>query len=127
MTSPRDAPVRRGPGTILLVEDEEAVRRSLTLLLRREGYAVLAAHDGAEALELAAGHAEGLDLLVTDMVMPRMSGREVAESLSTTRPGLKVLFMSGYNERDLELPSAQFIGKPFAIADLLQKVRQALT
>lgn len=127
-SSPSSSSARRGPATILLVEDEDAVRRSLTLLLEREGYTVLAARDGEEALEVAAKHQGALHLLMTDVVMPRMSGRELVERLAGRRPGLAVLFMSGYSEcdLDLELPATHFIGKPFSIVDLTHKVRQAL-
>ncbi len=106
--------------TILLVEDEPQVRKVAAVILRQAGFTVLEAGSGADALALAAKHGHGIDLLLTDMVMPGMNGRQLAEALRALRPGLRVLFMSGYSEQDLG-PDA--LHKPFAPETLLAKVR----
>ena len=114
--------------TILLVEDEEVVRRLVKQVLEQAGYAVLEARDGLEALEL--GRTSRIDLLLTDMVMPKLGGLEVAAELRASRPDLKVLYMSGYAEGALE-PGALGTGtnlleKPFSFAALTDKVRGLL-
>lgn len=137
--SPADAPVapetvasipERGEELILLVEDEPAVRALAERVLQRQGYNVVAAHDGQHALELAAAMPGVVDLLVTDVVMPRLGGVELAERLGTLQPGLRVLFMSGYAPDDLPRPVGggplHFLEKPFAPADLQGAVRQVL-
>jgi CheY-like chemotaxis protein len=126
---------RRGdskPGweTVLLVEDEDAVRALAREVLRRHGYVVLEARHGVDALRLAERHSDDIHLLVTDVVMPHMSGREAAERLMTVRPAIKVLFMSGYTDhavmhRDLT-PGAAFLQKPFTPDAFARKVRQVL-
>ncbi len=93
---------RRLPGgteTLLLVEDEAAVRSSARRLLERQGYSVLEARHGADALRIVEESGRPIDLVVTDLVMPEMGGKELAERLRAHRPGLKVLFMSGYTEK----------------------------
>jgi PAS domain S-box-containing protein len=117
-------------GTILLVEDEASVRDVSTRLLEQAGYEVLVAQSGEEALELAAA-AKSLDLLVTDVVMPGLSGREVADLLTKARPGLKVLFMSGYTEdavvqRGVLAGEVALLEKPFTREGLLAAVRRVL-
>ncbi len=117
-------------GTILLVEDEAGVRDVSTRLLEQAGYEVLVAQSGEEALELAAA-AKSLDLLVTDVVMPGLSGREVADLLTKARPGLKVLFMSGYTEdavvqRGVLAGEVALLEKPFTREGLLAAVRRVL-
>ncbi|NIP77954.1 MAG: response regulator, partial [Gemmatimonadetes bacterium] len=82
-------------GTVLVVEDEPAVRKLAVRILERDGYRVLAAENGARALEVLESHAGAIDLVVTDMVMPEMGGEELAWHLSRRRPGLPILFMSG--------------------------------
>jgi CheY-like chemotaxis protein len=114
--------------TVLLVEDEDVVRRLVKQVLEQAGYAVLEARDGLEALEL--GRTTRVDLLLTDMVMPKLGGLEVAAELRKLRPDLKVLYMSGYAEGALE-PGAlgtdtSLLEKPFSFAALTDKVRGLL-
>jgi len=117
-------------GTVLLVEDEPALRRLSRRMLRAEGFDVLEAGDGKEALAVAGGHPGRIDLLLTDVVMPRMGGAELWRTLGEQRPGLRVLFMSGYpRERDdtpIDLADGAFLPKPFTRAGLLAAVRTAL-
>jgi CheY-like chemotaxis protein len=125
------AEVPRGTETVLLVEDEEALRTLAREVLESLGYTVLPARHGPEALELGAGYAGTIHLLLTDVVMPHMSGRELGERLSAERPGLKVLFVSGYTDdvvmrEGLVEAQVAFLQKPFASKDLARKVRQAL-
>jgi CheY-like chemotaxis protein len=123
--------VARGSETVLLAEDEAPLRQLAALLLREEGYTVLEAGRGQEALEAAGRHQGEIHLLVTDMVMPGMSGPELVAQLHRLRPDLKVLYMSGYSEdiiaHRVELqPGTTFLQKPFRSAALLLKVRQVL-
>jgi CheY-like chemotaxis protein len=126
------APARRGSETILVVEDEPAVRALVDYILTDSGYHVLSASNGQEALQLAdAKRTDKIDLLLTDVVMPQMSGPELADRLTGTRPGMKVLLTSGYVEDLIELSSrleegAAFIEKPFRPASLTNKIRQLL-
>jgi len=121
-----------GGETILLVEDEPAVRDLAVRVLRSQGYTVLAAGDGIEALQFVAQQPDAhIDLLITDVVMPRLGGAALAEQLSAMRPAIKVLFTSGYTE-DAILYAGQlatdthFLHKPFSPAALAQKVRGLL-
>ncbi|HTW07150.1 MAG TPA: PAS domain S-box protein [Acidimicrobiales bacterium] len=125
---------RRPPGggeTILVVEDEEGMRDVTVRILTRNGYRVLTAANGPTALELAARHDGHIDLLVTDVVMPQMLGKEVADRMGELRPGTRVLYMSGYaqpvlgSQRTLE-EGVTLIEKPFSEATLLDKVREVL-
>jgi two-component system cell cycle sensor histidine kinase/response regulator CckA len=125
-----DVPARGGFERVLVVEDEEVVRGLVREILEREGYEVVAASSGAEALDLAA---EGgpPELLLTDVVMPGLSGGEVFEALRERAPGLRALFMSGYSDEAVVREgvrdgTAVFLQKPFAAAELLSKVRAAL-
>jgi CheY-like chemotaxis protein len=118
----------RGTETVLLVEDEEQVRKLAHAILTRAGYTVIEAPNGGEALRLGLPR---VDLLLTDMVMPRVSGATLAAQLTVQRPGLRVVFMSGYTdtsagEQGLP-PGAIFVQKPFTPEVLLRKVRQALS
>ena len=120
-----------GSATVLLVEDEELVRHLAARVLERSGYVVLVADCGQAALDLAAHHDGVIDLLLTDVVMPGMSGRELAEQLIPTRPGTRLLFMSGYTEdaiirHGVSTEEMLFLAKPFAPADLLRKVQEVL-
>ncbi len=90
--------IPRGNGTVLLVEDEEAIRSLASLALRSAGYSVVEARDGEEALAVSEGHRGLIDLLVTDVVMPKLNGRQLADRLASTRPTLRVLYMSGYTD-----------------------------
>jgi two-component system, cell cycle sensor histidine kinase and response regulator CckA len=122
---------RGGTETILLVEDSDAVRVLAQSVLRRLGYTVLTARNGDEALALAASHGGAIDLVLTDIVMPGMSGRELAEAIVARRPGVRVLYMSGYTDdviirKGLKDPGASFIEKPFTTASLADRVRQRL-
>ena len=91
----------RGAQTILIVEDEDAVRGLMHEILRGLGYRVQVARDGAEALALSQRHPDAIDLLLTDLIMPGMDGRELAARLQAARPEMQVLFMSGYAEPPL--------------------------
>ncbi len=114
----------RGNETVLLVEDDEAVRRLTRQVLIGKGYTVLEADNGETALRVAAGHGAQIDLLVTDVVMPKMDGHELHARLLALRPGLQVVFMSGFS--DVEIGESPFIAKPFAGVRLLRTVREAL-
>jgi signal transduction histidine kinase len=126
-----DAPsVGRGE-TVLIVEDEEAMREVTRRILTRNGYTVITAEGGAEALALAAEHAGDIHLLVTDVVMPQMLGKEVAERVLSIRPEIRVLFMSGYAHPVLASkgtldPGVTLIEKPFTEAAFLAKARKVL-
>lgn len=119
-----------GNETILLVDDNEQVKSALGAILGMRGYKVLEAENGPKALELVENHPGNIDLLVTDMVMPNMNGRELAEILSSQRPQLKVIFMSGFTEdfvlRQGLTEGTAFLRKPASASDLLQKVREML-
>ena len=122
---------RQGGETILVVEDEQGVRELTTKMLKRMGYHVLAAAGGAEALALAGGYAGHIALVVTDVVMPNMSGRQLARELRRRRPDMNILFISGYTENtisqhDLLEDGAAFLAKPFSGETLARKVREAL-
>jgi CheY-like chemotaxis protein len=122
-------PHARGHETILLVEDEPAILNMTKSLLERQGYTVLAANTPADAVLLAGEHA--VHLLLTDVIMPKMNGRELAGTLQSRHPHLRVLFMSGYTasviSRHVELdPGGCFIQKPFSLRDLAVAVRSAL-
>jgi two-component system cell cycle sensor histidine kinase/response regulator CckA len=124
-------PVSRGAGTILLVEDEEGLRHLATRILRGAGYAVLPAATGEVALPMIQAHDGPVHLLLTDLVLPGMSGRELADRALEARPELEVLFMSGYTDdavlrRGLASDDLQFIAKPYTIDDLTRKVRDVL-
>jgi PAS domain S-box-containing protein len=121
----------RGSETVLLVEDEEGVRALARHVLAGCGYTVLEAHDGGEAVRIAGGHTGRIDLLVTDVVMPRMGGREVAARLATLQPGIKILFLSGYTDdavvrHGILEAEVAFLHKPFSITSLAGKVREVL-
>jgi PAS domain S-box-containing protein len=122
---------RDGSETILLVEDEKAVRDLTARMLKQLGYTPLSAASGAEAIEISRSFTGQISLLVTDVVMPQMSGRQVADALVNTRPGLRVLYLSGYTENAvvhhgvLET-GVDFLPKPFTREVLGQKIREVL-
>jgi CheY-like chemotaxis protein len=127
----KSALLPRGQETILLVEDEDGVRALTRYILQNGGYTVLEARDGAEALRLASTHAGRIHLLLSDVVMPRLSGRELAEHLRHSLPTLKVLFLSGYTDDEVMRhgilqAEVHFLQKPFSPAALAQKVREVL-
>ena len=128
---PQAPPPSPGRETVLLVEDEDAVRRLARLSLERNGYTVLEAAGGEEALHLSDSYPGTIDALVTDVVMAGINGREVSERLRASRPTLKVLFMSGYNDDAVvrnglgEAPTA-FLQKPFDSRILASKIREVL-
>ncbi|MEK7383432.1 MAG: ATP-binding protein, partial [Elusimicrobiota bacterium] len=129
---PADSPESlRGTETILLVEDDESVRRMLAHTLKNKGYKLLLAEDGVNALRTLADPAVRTDLVISDLVMPHMGGREMAQKLSQIRPKLKVIFMSGYTEDSLILSggldnAVAFVQKPIAPKEMLRIVRQEL-
>jgi len=130
VTQRRDAKPR-GEGTILLAEDDDAVRAIARETLERAGYQVLSAADGSAALAAASAHRGPIDLLVTDVIMPGMNGRELAATLTRRRPGIRVLFASGYTDnvlagQDALAPGVTLLDKPFTPADLAAKVRDVL-
>jgi CheY-like chemotaxis protein len=125
------APAPRGTETILLVEDDAAVRSLSRHVLERADYAVLEAASGDEALELAAAYPSPIHLLVTDVVLPGMGGRQVAEALRELRPEIKVLYVSGYTDdavvrHGVLQEDVQFLQKPFPPQALAKKVREVL-
>ena len=130
--TPAPSPAARGSATILLVEDESPVRLVASRILRQSGYTVIEAPDGVTAVALCAAHSGPLDLVVTDMVMPGMTAHELAAQVRAIRPGVRVLFMSGYTE-DAALrqqafePGALFLEKPFTVQTLTRAVQGALS
>ena len=121
----------RGTETILLVDDTDAIRSIAHRILTRYGYNVLVARSGAEAMSVHEHYSGRIQLLLTDLMMPEMDGRELAKRLRAERPGLKLLFMSGYTEGSVlgkngGVRGASFIGKPFTPDDLAQRVKEVL-
>jgi PAS domain S-box-containing protein len=124
-------PAQQGNETVLLVDDDEGVRALIGTILRAGGYRVLEAADGDEALRAARGYAGPIHLLVTDVVMPRMSGRRLADALAAERPDLKILFASGYSEEivgrhGILEANGDYLAKPFGPNALARKVREVL-
>jgi CheY-like chemotaxis protein len=120
-----------GGETVLVVEDHAEVRKLATGILKKNGYRLLEAANGPEALQIAGGFTEPIDLLLTDVVMPAMTGRELAGRLQAARPGLKVLYTSGYSSdviarQGVLNPGVAYLPKPFAPLDLAAKVREVL-
>jgi CheY-like chemotaxis protein len=122
---------RRGSETIALVEDEERVRQLTSRILTDRGYNVIAAEDGVSGMELVARYPQRIDLLLTDVVMPGMNGRELADRVAMTRPGIRILFMSGYSQEAIRshgvlARGSTFIEKPFSPDGLARRVREIL-
>jgi PAS domain S-box-containing protein len=129
-TAAPDAP-RGGTETILLVEDEEAVRSTAKEALEESGYTVLEGRDGVDALEVAAAHPGEIHLLVSDVVMPRMGGGDLAQRLTAARPGVRVMFISGYPDdavvrHGVLERGAPLLQKPFSLAEFVRRVREVL-
>jgi PAS domain S-box-containing protein len=121
----------RGVGTILLVEDEDGLRKLAQLVLESSGYQVLSAHNGGEALKVSHDYAGVIHLLLTDVVMPKMGGRQLTDLLVASRPSMKVLYMSGYlgdtiMRYGIQAAETSFLPKPFTPITLAQKVREVL-
>jgi CheY-like chemotaxis protein len=129
----RDVPDTRQSGgeTVLVVEDEEAMREVTRRILTGKGHEVLVASSGPNALEIAANYEGTIDLLLTDLVMPQMLGKEVAERVVALRPGIRVLYMSGYAQPIVASQGTldegvELLKKPFTRAALMTKVRDVL-
>ncbi|HKP95653.1 MAG TPA: PAS domain S-box protein [Fibrobacteria bacterium] len=125
------AEIRSGGETILLVEDDDDVRFLLYSILKADGYSVLEAKDGEQALEVTASHREPIHLVLTDLQMPKLGGRGLVEKLLTAHPGMKAVFMSGFGREDF--PDAQahglpvsFLEKPFMPKSLARQIRKVL-
>jgi CheY-like chemotaxis protein len=121
----------RGSETILVVEDEDLVRTFIKRALMGQGYRVLESRNGVEALDLLERNEQPLDLVVTDLIMPDMGGRELAAQMRQHRPSLPVLYTSGYSKetgdsKESPANAEYFLGKPFGPSDLARKVREAL-
>jgi two-component system, cell cycle sensor histidine kinase and response regulator CckA len=128
---PSTSALPQGSETILLVEDEEAVRALTSHIFQSCGYVVLEAADGSEAVRVATHHRGPIQLLATDVVMPGIGGRELASMLRSLQPEVKVLFLSGYTDEAIIRPGApaekaHFLQKPYSPLALAQKVREVL-
>jgi DNA-binding response OmpR family regulator len=126
-----EAKLLTGTETILVVEDDAHLRYLIRQVLLNLGYTVLDAPDGDKALQLVPEHNGPIDLLLTDVVMPGMSGKSLAEKLVQLRPGLKILFMSGYTENAIARhsvlgPGIEFIQKPFSLTAIAARIREVL-
>jgi two-component system, cell cycle sensor histidine kinase and response regulator CckA len=111
------------------VDDDEALRRLARLILMQQGFHVIEASDGAEALEVVSAYAEPVDLLLTDVIMPKVNGLVLAQRLLQERPGIRVLYMSGYVEKSILLAKYSeliLLQKPFTPVALIAAVRQVL-
>lgn len=126
-----NATTERAAPTLLLVEDDEIVRRFTAMILSKMGYTVLTAAGPDEALRLGDEHAGSIDLLISDVMMPKINGFELADRLAPRHAGMRTIFMSGYPEDNLPQKAgaradADFIEKPFVTGKLLDHVRRAL-
>ena len=127
----RSPKVQRGTETILLVEDDEQLRLLSSSVLAHCGYNVLVASTPEEALAICRSASHDIRLLVTDVVMPRMNGRQLAEQVQRIRPGMRVLYISGYTSDAIVHygvldPGLWFLPKPYTLSSLIAKVRQVL-
>ena len=118
-------------GKVLLVEDDDQVRSFIRMLLTNNGYTVLEASTGAEGLELAERNSAHIDLLLSDMLLPELSGYDLAQKVRELRPSIKILFMTGYVEGEIVQRSisefgASFLDKPFQPGTLLSRVQEAI-
>jgi len=135
LKTPQARTFPQGSETVLLAEDEESLREIVTGFLERSGYRVLKARDGLEALQIFEQYTEPIHLLITDVVMPRMGGRELAKRVAEIHPKTAILFTSGYTgetspqndgAQEASLVDSAFLGKPFSLQDLAGKVREVL-
>jgi CheY-like chemotaxis protein len=131
VTAPAPVAEARGSETILLAEDDDQVRHLASTVLQQRGYRVLQASNGGEALLLCEQHEGAIELLITDVVMPRMSGRHLAERLAPLRPAMKVLYMTGYTDdailrHGVAQTETALLQKPFTADELARRVRAAL-
>jgi CheY-like chemotaxis protein len=120
---------KTGPLTILLVDDEDSVRAIVVKILRRAKYNVLEAENGEAAIRIAETHPGKIDVVITDMYMPGLRGREVVERIAPARPGLRALFISGYADQDVRTgvpEGANFLNKPFSGQELSSAVEKVL-
>jgi CheY-like chemotaxis protein len=122
---------QHGQETVLLVEDEDNLRRLARHYLERQGYKILEAEDGLAALQITAGYRGDIDLLLTDVIMPGMNGRQLAASITANRPEIRVLYMSGYTENAIGQngqidAGINLLQKPFSLPALKDKVREVL-
>ena len=130
-TGARMQPKEGGAATILLAEDEDSVRHLARMILERQGYRVLEARNGAEAVRISQSHEGPIHLILADVVMPQRGGPEAVERLHHLRPEMRVLFLSGYSARvvatkDDTAYGRAYLRKPFTVDDLEQKVREVL-
>jgi CheY-like chemotaxis protein len=130
LVSVADSPEAK-PGTILVVEDDDQVRAFIRTLLKQDGYEVIEAATGAEGLALARARGDAIDLLICDMLLPELSGYDLAEQVRAQFPNMALLLMTGYVEGDIVQRSigelgAAFLDKPFQPAVLRHKVREAI-
>jgi two-component system cell cycle sensor histidine kinase/response regulator CckA len=128
--APAEAP-RRGAGTVLVVEDDEQLRRLTHRALDAQGYTVLVADGGGTALDIARRHKGQIDLLLTDVIMPDTNGRKLAETIQAARPGMRVLYMSGYPDGAIAShgmlePGVAYLAKPFTTEAIARRVREVL-
>jgi two-component system cell cycle sensor histidine kinase/response regulator CckA len=125
-----EAATNSGKETILVVEDAESIRKMVCAMLSGAGYRCLEAADGEEAYRIVSGAPRAIDLILTDVMMPKMGGPELARRVGNVRADLRVIFMSGYSEdpvvRSIERSSSMFLPKPFTAAALMEKVRHTL-
>ncbi len=126
-----EAPLASGSGTILLVEDDDMVRRMTSAMLEELGYTVVAATTPSQALSFCEQEDTPVDLLLTDVVMPELSGTALQDKIKAIRPGIKVLFMSGYTANVIVHhgvldKGVSFMQKPFGMNDLARKIRDVL-
>ena len=129
--APSVSPLSRPWETVLLVEDDRRVNTLIANVLRQSGYTVLAAAHGEEALALSRAHAGPIHILLSDVVMPGMNGRELSEVVASERPDTRILFMSGYPDdaivrQGIRTASMQFLQKPFSMDALMSKMRAAI-
>lgn len=121
----------RKPPAVLVVDDELSLLRTVTRVLARSGYQVLQASSGEEALRVAAAHAGPVDLLLTDVSMPGIGGRELSAKFSSAHPSVPIVFMSGQTDdvtllHEIRVNNVDFLRKPFGVEEILSKVQEAL-